>query len=78
MRYYLARGHTSPRDRTAILARSQVSLSKLTSFLRPAPNAIVVLIRNQCLKILLVEDDLAGPTTIEDFLGSLSESLFLL
>jgi DNA-binding response OmpR family regulator len=37
-----------------------------------------VLIRNQCLKILLVEDDLAAPTTIEDFLGSLSESLFLL
>ena len=37
-----------------------------------------MLIRNQCLKILLVEDDLADPTTIEDFLGSLSESLFLL
>lgn len=30
-----------------------------------------MLIRNQCLKILLVEDDLAAPTTIEDFLGSL-------
>jgi two-component system cell cycle response regulator len=27
---------------------------------------------------LLVEDDQASPTTIEDFLGSLSESLFLL
>ena len=37
-----------------------------------------MLIRNQCLKILLVEDDLAAPTMIEDLLGSLSESLFLL
>jgi DNA-binding response OmpR family regulator len=37
-----------------------------------------VLIRNQCLKILFVEDDLAAPTMIEDFLGSLSEALFLL
>jgi DNA-binding response OmpR family regulator len=37
-----------------------------------------VLIRNQYLKILLVENDLAAPTTIEDFLGSFSESLFLL
>ena len=37
-----------------------------------------MLIRNQCLKILLVEDDLAAPTTIEDLLGSFSESLFLL
>jgi hypothetical protein len=72
------RGHTSARDRTAILARSQVSLSKLTSLLRPAPNAIVVLIRNPCLKILLVEDDLAAPTMIEDLLASLSEALFLL
>jgi len=41
-------------------------------------NGRVVLIRNQCLKILLVEDDLAAPTMIEDLLGSLSESLFLL
>ena len=53
-------------------------LSKLTSFLRPAPNARVLLIRNQCLKILLVEDDLAAPTTTEDLLGSLSQGLFLL
>jgi DNA-binding response OmpR family regulator len=37
-----------------------------------------VLIRNQCLKILLVEDDLAAPTTTEDLLGSLSQGLFLL
>ena len=37
-----------------------------------------MLIRNQCLKILLVEDDLADPNMIEDFLGSLSEGLFLL
>ncbi|MDP8933558.1 MAG: diguanylate cyclase [Cyanobacteriota bacterium] len=37
-----------------------------------------MLTRNQCLKILLVEDDLAAPTMIEDLLGSLSESLFLL
>ena len=37
-----------------------------------------MLIRNQCLKILLVEDDLAALTTIEDLLESLSESLFLL
>jgi DNA-binding response OmpR family regulator len=37
-----------------------------------------VLIRDQCLKILLVENELAAPTTIEDFLGSFSESLFLL
>ena len=37
-----------------------------------------MLIRNQCLKILWVEDDLAYPTTIEDFLGSLSEGLLLL
>ena len=41
-------------------------------------NGRVVLIRNQCLKILLVEDDLAVPTIIEDFLGSLSDGLFLL
>ena len=37
-----------------------------------------MLIRDQCLKILLVENELAAPTTIEDFLGSFSESLFLL
>jgi len=30
------------------------------------------------MKILLLEDDLAPPTIIEDLLGSLSESLFLL
>jgi len=60
------------------LARSQVSLSKLKSFLPPAPNAIVVLTRNKSLKILLVEDDLADATLIEDLLGSLSESLFRL
>ena len=37
-----------------------------------------MLTRNQCLKILFVEDDLAAPTMIEDLLGSFSESLFLL
>jgi len=37
-----------------------------------------VLTRNQCLKILLVEDDLANPTMIEDLLGSFSESQFFL
>ncbi|MEG4839861.1 diguanylate cyclase domain-containing protein [Microcoleus sp. B9-D4] len=37
-----------------------------------------MLTRNQCLKILLVEDDLGDPTMIEDLLGSFSESLFLL
>jgi hypothetical protein len=37
-----------------------------------------VLIRNQCLKILLVENDVAAPPTIEDLLGSFKESLFLL
>ncbi|MEG3957774.1 diguanylate cyclase domain-containing protein [Microcoleus sp. herbarium2] len=37
-----------------------------------------MLIRNQCLKILLVEDDLAAPTMIKDLLGSFTESLFLL
>jgi GAF domain-containing protein/CheY-like chemotaxis protein len=37
-----------------------------------------VLTRKQCLKILLVEDDLAAPTMIEDLLGSFNESLFLL
>lgn len=37
-----------------------------------------MLIRKQCLKILLVEDDLAVPTIIEDLLRLLSESLFLL
>ena len=37
-----------------------------------------MLIRNQCLKILLVEDDLAAPTIIEDLLGSLNETLFFL
>ena len=60
------------------MARSQVSLSKLKSFLPPAPNAIVVLTRNQSLKILLVEDNLADATLIEDLLGSFSESLFRL
>jgi len=60
------------------ICRSQVSLSKQKSCLRLAPNAIVVLTRNQCLKILLVEDDLGDPTMIEDLLGSFSESLFLL
>ncbi|MEG3875990.1 diguanylate cyclase [Microcoleus sp. herbarium7] len=37
-----------------------------------------MLTRNQSLKILLVEDDLADATLIEDLLGSLSESLFRL
>ncbi|MEP6545259.1 diguanylate cyclase [Microcoleus vaginatus GB1-A2] len=37
-----------------------------------------MLTRNQCLKILFVEDDLAAPTMIEDLLGSFNESLFLL
>ncbi|MEG4118086.1 diguanylate cyclase [Microcoleus sp. N9_B4] len=37
-----------------------------------------MLTRNQCLKILLVEDDLGDPTMIEDLLGSFSESLFIL
>jgi two-component system, cell cycle response regulator len=37
-----------------------------------------VLTRNKSLKILLVEDDLADATLIEDLLGSLSESLFRL
>jgi two-component system, cell cycle response regulator len=37
-----------------------------------------VLTRNQSLKILLVEDDLADATLIEDLLGSFSESLFRL
>ena len=60
------------------ICRSQVSLSKQKSCLRLAPNAIVVLTRNQCLKILLVEDDLGNPTMIEDLLGSFSDSLFLL
>ena len=40
--------------------------------------AIVVLTRNQSLKILLVEDDLADATLIEDLLGSFSDSLFRL
>ncbi|MBD1883976.1 diguanylate cyclase [Microcoleus sp. FACHB-45] len=60
------------------IGRSQVSLSQQKSCFRPDPNAIVVLTRNQCLKILLVEDDLGNPTMIEDLLGSFSESLFLL
>ncbi|MEG4572042.1 diguanylate cyclase [Microcoleus sp. N3A4] len=51
---------------------------KTKSFLQPAPNAIVVLTRNQFLNILLVEDDLADATLIEDLLGSFSESLFRL
>ncbi|TAE94534.1 MAG: diguanylate cyclase [Oscillatoriales cyanobacterium] len=55
-----------------------MSLSKPKSFLQPAPNAIVVLTRNQSLKILLVEDDLADATLIEDLLGSFSESMFRL
>ncbi|MEG4271744.1 MULTISPECIES: diguanylate cyclase domain-containing protein [unclassified Microcoleus] len=37
-----------------------------------------MLTSHQCLKILLVEDDLGEPTMIEDLLGSFSESLFLL
>ena len=37
-----------------------------------------MLTRNKSLKILLVEDDLADATLIEDLLGSLSESLFRL
>ncbi|MEP6485719.1 diguanylate cyclase [Microcoleus vaginatus GB2-A3] len=37
-----------------------------------------MLTRNQCLKILLVEDDLGNPTMIQDLLGSFSDSLFLL
>ena len=37
-----------------------------------------MLTRHQCLKILLVEDDLADATLIEDLLGSFSESLFCL
>ncbi len=37
-----------------------------------------MLTRNQSLKILLVEDDLADATLIEDLLGSFSESLFRL
>ena len=37
-----------------------------------------MLTRNKSLKILLVEDDLADATLIEDLLGSLSESLFWL
>jgi len=37
-----------------------------------------VLTRNKSLKILLVEDDLADATLIEDLLGSFSESLFCL
>ncbi|WP_424410607.1 diguanylate cyclase domain-containing protein [Microcoleus sp.] len=37
-----------------------------------------MLTRHQCLKILLVEDDLADATLIEDLLGSFSESLFRL
>jgi two-component system cell cycle response regulator len=52
--------------------------SKNKSFLPPAPNAIFVLTRKQSLKILLVEDDLADATLIEDLLGSFSESLFCL
>ncbi|MEG4025034.1 diguanylate cyclase domain-containing protein [Microcoleus sp. S13C4] len=36
-----------------------------------------MLTRKQCLKILLVEDDLAAPTMIEDLLGSFTDSLFL-
>ncbi len=51
---------------------------KTKTFLKPAPNAIVVLTRNQCLKILLVEDDLADATLIEDLLGSFSDALFRL
>ncbi|MCC3454892.1 MAG: diguanylate cyclase [Microcoleus sp. PH2017_08_TRC_O_A] len=39
---------------------------------------MVVLTRNQCLKILLVEDDLADATLIEDLLGSFSEAVFRL
>lgn len=37
-----------------------------------------MLTRNQSLKILLVEDDLADATLIEDLLGSLNESFFRL
>ncbi|WP_265233360.1 diguanylate cyclase domain-containing protein [Lyngbya sp. CCAP 1446/10] len=37
-----------------------------------------MLTRNQSLKILLVEDDLADATLIEDLLGSFSEALFRL
>ncbi|MEG4341871.1 diguanylate cyclase [Microcoleus sp. A003_D6] len=37
-----------------------------------------MLTRNQSLKILLVEDDLADATLLEDLLGSFSESLFRL
>ncbi|WP_293126388.1 diguanylate cyclase [Microcoleus sp. bin38.metabat.b11b12b14.051] len=37
-----------------------------------------MLTRNQSLKILLVEDDLADATLIEDLLGSFSDSLFRL
>ncbi len=60
------------------MARSQVSISKLKSFLQPAANAIVVLTRNQSLKILLIEEDLADSMLIQDLLGSFSESLFRL
>jgi two-component system, cell cycle response regulator len=45
---------------------------------QPVPIAIVVLISNHSLKVLLVEDNLADTTLIEDLLGSFSDVVFRL